>query len=94
MARNKKAIDSQADNSMDDVCFEEALGKLEVIVKQLEKGEVSLEEALAQFAEGVSLSQLCLTKLSLAEKQIDKILQEEHGKIIEKPLLLQEDEKC
>lgn len=94
MARTKKVPDNQADNNIDNVCFEEALGKLEVIVKQLEKGEVSLEESLAQFAEGVALSQICLAKLSLAEKQIDKILQEECGKVVEKPLSLQEDAKC
>ena len=75
-----------------DVCFEEALGKLELIVKQLERGELPLEESLDRFAEGMKLSQLCLNKLDKAEKNIDKIIQSQQGKIIEKPLTLLEEE--
>jgi len=76
------------------ISFEDALTKLELIVKQLEKGEVSLEDLLEKFSEGVELSRLCLAKLNSAEQQIDKILQQERGKLIEKPLTLQEEEKC
>lgn len=75
-----------------DVCFEEALGKLEMIVKELEKGELPLEEALTRFAEGVSLSKLCLGKLSAADEAIDKIIREEKGQLAEYPLKMQEDE--
>jgi exodeoxyribonuclease VII small subunit len=83
-----------SDKKLEDVCFEEALGKLELIVKQLEKGELPLAESLSQFAEGINLSQLCLAKINSAETQIDKILQEERGKIVERPLQLQEENKC
>lgn len=75
-----------------DVCFEEALGKLEMIVKELEKGELPLEEALTKFAEGVGLSKLCLGKLSAAEESIDKIIREEKGQLAEYPLKMGEDE--
>lgn len=82
-------------NDTKDVCFEEALGKLEVIVKLLEKGELKLEDSLDKFAQGVTLSQLCLAKLTVAEKQIDKILQKEQGILVEKPLLFTEEKsKC
>lgn len=74
-----------------DVCFEEALGKLELIVKQLERGELPLEESLDRFAEGMKLSQVCLNKLDKAEKNIDKIIQSQQGKIVEKPLTLLEE---
>ena len=78
-----------------DVCFEDALGRLEIIVKQLEKGELKLEESLETFSQGVALTQLCLAKLDAAEKQIDKILQQEQGVWIEKPLILsQEGDPC
>ena len=77
-----------------DVCFEEALGKLEVIVKELEKGELPLEEALERFAEGVGLSQVCLARLNAAEQAIDKILREEKGSVTAYPLPSQEEEKC
>ena len=86
MARAKKK------DNLDEMCFEEALEKLEVIVKQLERGELSLDESLGNFAEGVNLSKVCLSKLDYAQLQIDKILVEEQGKIIEKPLQLQEGE--
>ncbi len=86
MARAKKK------DNQDEICFEEALEKLELIVKQLERGELSLDESLENFAEGVILSKKCLSKLNNAQQQIDKILSDEQGKIIEKPLVLQEDE--
>ncbi|SDF09857.1 exodeoxyribonuclease VII small subunit [Sporolituus thermophilus] len=78
----------------ENVCFEEALGKLELIVKRLEKGDLPLEEMLEQFAEGVTLSQVCLQKLSAAEERIYTILQEEQGKIKQNPLLPGEEGKC
>jgi exodeoxyribonuclease VII small subunit len=77
-----------------DVCFEDALGKLEAIVKELEKGELPLEDALGKFAEGIGLSQVCLGKLSAAEQAVDKIIREEKGQIAEYPLKIQEEEKC
>lgn len=88
MARAKKK------DSVEEIGFEEGLEKLEFIVKQLERGELSLDESLDHFAEGVRLSKGCLNKLNLAEEQIDKILVEEKGKIIETPLQVQEDESC
>ncbi|MEN6412553.1 MAG: exodeoxyribonuclease VII small subunit [Veillonellales bacterium] len=75
-----------------ELSFETALAQLEDIVKQLEQGELPLEDSLAQFSEGVELSQVCIHKLNAAEKQIDKIIQERQGKIIEKPLQTQEGE--
>lgn len=86
MARAKKK------DNVDEMCFEEALEKLETIVKQLERGELSLDESLGNFAEGVNLSKACLAKLEYVQQCVDKILVEEQGKIIEKPLQLQEDE--
>ena len=86
MVRAKKKED------LDEICFEKALENLEVIVKQLEQGELPLEESLANFAQGINLSKICLNKLNYAEQQIDKILFEEKGKVIERPLELQEDD--
>jgi exodeoxyribonuclease VII small subunit len=77
-----------------DVCFEDALDKLEAIVKELEKGDLPLEDALDRFAEGVNLSKVCLAKLNVAEQAVDKIIREEKGQISEYPLKVQEEEKC
>lgn len=57
------------------VPFEQALEQLQSIVKKLETGDVSLEEALKQFEEGVRLSRLCQTYLSDAEKKIEILIQ-------------------
>ena len=78
-------------SASENIPFEIALGKLEGLVTDLEKGELSLEAALAHFAEGVSLSQVCLEKLSAAEEQIDLILEEKQGRVTTKPLKLQEE---
>ena len=83
---------ARAKKKDEEICFEQALEKLEVIVKQLERGELSLVDSLGNFAEGVNLSKVCINKLDYAQQQIDKILLEEQGKIVEKPLLVQEEE--
>lgn len=92
--KKKGSSRNQSDNAIINVSFEDALGKLEVIVKELEKGDLPLEEALERFADGVTLSQVCLAKLNAAEREIDKILREEKGEIVEYPLELQEDSEC
>ncbi|SMC58752.1 exodeoxyribonuclease VII small subunit [Sporomusa malonica] len=81
---------SKASNKQNNVCFEDALGKLEVIVKQLETGDLSLEEALDKFGQGISHAKLCFERLNVAEAQVDKILQQEQGRLVEKPLNLVE----
>lgn len=53
--------------------FEKKLKRLEEIVHKMEKGDLSLEESLKIFEEGVKLSRECNTKLGEAEAQV-KIL--------------------
>lgn len=53
--------------------FELSLKKLEQIVRELESGEVGLNESLARFEEGITLYKQCRTTLETAEKKI-KIL--------------------
>ena len=88
-----KKTDQKGENAnlSANVCFEEALGKLECIVKDLEKGDLPLEEALERFKDGVTLTQICLAKLNAADRQIDLIIREEKGELVEYPLELQED---
>lgn len=78
----------------ENIRFEDALEQLEIIVKKLEKGDVSLEDALEQFSIGMNMSEICLDKLNMAEKQIDLIIQEKNGKIIADTLQIQEDGVC
>jgi len=50
--------------------FEDALGELEELVRELESGEQSLEESLARFERGVALSRYCQQSLAEAEQKV------------------------
>ena len=54
--------------------FEDALEKLEQITKQLEEGDLSLEESLQHFDEGVKLAEFCTSKLNDAQKKVEILL--------------------
>ena len=56
------------------VDFEQALHSLEKIVKELEQGELSLNEALKQFETGIGLTRVCQKLLLDAEKKIAKLV--------------------
>jgi len=51
--------------------FESAVGELETIVKNLESGELSLEDSLQLFERGVQLSRFCHGRLEDAERRIE-----------------------
>ena len=59
--------------------FEDALGKLEGIVKELEDGELSLEKSLARYEQGVRLARFCNSKLEEAEKRVAMLQTNEEG---------------
>lgn len=59
--------------------FEDALGKLEGIVKELEGGELSLESSLARYEQGVRLARFCNGKLEEAEKRIEILQTNDEG---------------
>tara|TARA_B110001454_G_scaffold219198_1_gene251682 strand:+ start:264746 stop:264970 length:225 start_codon:yes stop_codon:yes gene_type:complete len=54
--------------------FEKKLSRLEEIVGKMEKGDVSLEESLKFFEEGVKLSRECNAKLTEAELKVKKLM--------------------
>lgn len=60
--------------------FEENIQALETIVKELESGEVSLDDAIKSFTEAMKLAKTCDERLKSAEEQINKILTED-GKL-------------
>ncbi len=67
--------------------FEESMKQLEQIVKELEDGDLPLEEALKKFEEGVALSKFCSQKLDETEKKVSILLKEPNGRISETPFL-------
>ena len=56
-----------------DIKFEEALEKLADINEKLESDEISLEDSVKLFKEGLELSKLCQKKLDEAKLEIEKI---------------------
>lgn len=53
-----------------EISFDEAMLQLENIVRQLEQGDVPLENAIELYQKGMELSKLCSDKLQSAEKQL------------------------
>lgn len=72
--------------------FENALARLEEIVSLLEKGELSLEEALKLFEEGVELSRFCGAKLGEAERKVEILMKGEKGEYVESPFEVKKEE--
>lgn len=54
--------------------FEESLTELETIVKDLESGNVSLDDAITKFNEAMKIAKICNDKLNNAEESVNKIL--------------------
>lgn len=53
--------------------FEEALARLESIVKELEDESISLEKSINLYEEGIKLSRICTQTLEEAELRIEKV---------------------
>jgi len=67
----------------EDFSFEAGLEKLSKIVEELENEEVSLEESIKKFEEGMKISKKCTEILEKAETRIKKVTKD-GGKLIEK----------
>lgn len=61
--------------------FESSLGELEKIVRKLEDGDLSLEESLKLFEDGVKLSRECQERLNQAERRIEVLLKDSDGNL-------------
>lgn len=62
--------------------FEAALARLEEIVKELEQGDLPLEQSLKLFEEGIKLSRICNRRLEDAERRVEILLKDDAGKIV------------
>ncbi len=61
--------------------FEDCLQQLEKIVEHLERGDMSLEQSLSLFEEGMRLSVACKQELDSAEGKVESLLKQ-NGKMI------------
>ena len=72
--------------------FEDCLQQLEKIVEQLERGDLSLEQSLKLFEDGVRLSSACRQELEAAEGKVE-ILMKQGGKLQAQPFEALTEEK-
>lgn len=73
MARKKAALD-----------FEQSLADLQTLVERLENGELSLEDSLTAFEQGIGLTRDCQAALAQAEQKV-QVLLERDGELAEEP---------
>lgn len=66
--------------------FEEALGELETIVRNLETGQEPLENSISAYERGIALKKHCENKLRDAQAKIEKITVSKDGSISTEPL--------
>ena len=69
--------------------FEAAMESLARIVEDFEEGELSLEDSMKAFEEGMKLIKFCSGKLEEAEKKVTLLIQESGGKPSQVPFELE-----
>ena len=69
-----------------ELAFEIALKKLETLVEHLENGDLSLEDALKAYEEGVKMSDICSKRLTEAERRVEVLMKTSGGKFKTAPL--------
>ncbi len=74
---------------MEELNFEDAMKKLEKITAELEKGDLSLDESVKKFEEGIKLSKECNKILEDSEKKINVLINND-GNITEENFLPEE----
>ena len=75
-----------------EIKFEESISRLEEIVEKMESEELSLEESINIFKEGMDLVANCNAKLDEAEKKISIIMEGRNNTTKEEKFSLQEEE--
>lgn len=65
--------------------FESALKELEEIVKEMESGDLCLEDAVKKYESGIKQSKYCLDLLDKTEKKISLLTQDGSGHVKETP---------
>ena len=70
--------------------FEQSITRLDEIVRQLEQGNVPLEDALKLFQEGTALVDTCGKLLDKAEQKVAKLSKGADGAPVESPFISEE----
>ena len=80
------------DEDLQGLSFEDALLKLENIVRELESGRIKLDDAVTAYEQAVKLKQFCEQKLQAAQLKIEKIETAPDGEIKTAPLAAMDEQ--
>ncbi len=72
MAKKKTA-------STNEPSLDETLGELETLVEAMESGELTLDQAMAEFERGIKLTQHCQKALAEAEQKVEVLMKKSDG---------------
>ena len=84
-----------ADDGERELSFEAALAELEGVVKELERGDLPLDEAILRYQSGMQLVRACRERLKVAEQRIEMVLaqeQEPGQATVTRPFSVEDDE--
>lgn len=73
--------------------FEEAMQALDIVVNELEAGNLSLDQSVEKFQKGMELSNYCSKLLEEAEKNISILIEQSDGSLKEENFHMDEEEK-
>lgn len=76
---------SKTAKDIENLSFEDALKELEAIVRQLEGGQIKLDEAIAVYERGSALKKYCERKLAEAKAKVEKITLSADGTVGTEP---------
>jgi exodeoxyribonuclease VII small subunit len=71
--------------------FEEALDELETIARELESGELGLDDAIERYSEGIAYARFCQKKLEDAERKIEILQKGKNGSVDMAEIRVKED---
>src|SRR5262245_2315308 len=79
---------SDAGSDGEPLDFESSMKRLETIVEELEAGELSLEDSIARYEEGMKLSKRLTQVLDESEKRIERLVERERSAPTTEPMEL------
>lgn len=79
---------TENDEAIKAMSFEQALGELEQIVQDLERGQLDLDAAIKAYERGTLLRSHCDGKLKEAQLRVDKITVGQDGQVATEPAAL------
>jgi exodeoxyribonuclease VII small subunit len=70
---------------LNSLTYEQAVAMLEKVITRLESGDISLDESMKLFQQGMELARICSGQLAAIEQQITQLIVRTDGSIEEKP---------